>query len=151
MFTVGQSGIVGFIMNFLASAAFICPAALIYRKRRTIGGAVAGLFCGVVLMTITMLMWNWLITPFYQKIPRETVETMLLPVFLPFNLVKGALNTGLTVLLYQPINNALRRMHLLPAFPDGKVRRSLDPAVFAFGAALLAISTVIVLKMLGKI
>jgi len=151
MFTLSESGIVGFAMNFLASAAFICPAAMIYQKRRTIGGAVAGLLCGVVLMTGTMLMWNWIITPFYQKIPREAVETMLIPVFLPFNAVKGSLNMALAVLLYQPINNALRRLHLLPALPDGKVRRRLNPTVLAFGAVLLVVCVVIVLKMLGKI
>jgi len=152
MFTLSESGIIGFAMNFLASAAFICPAALIYRKRRTIGGAVAGLLCGVVLMTTTMLMWNWLITPLYQEgLTREAITAMLLPVFLPFNAVKGALNMALTVLLYQPINNALRRMRLLPALPDGKVRRRLNPAVLAFGAVMLTVCVVIVLKMLGKI
>ena len=151
MFTLSESGFIGFVMNFLASAAFIVPAAFFYHKKRTIHGAVAGLLCGVVLMTGTMLLWNWIITPFYQKIPREAVEAMLLPVFLPFNAVKGALNMALAVLLYQPVNNALRRMHLLPALPDGKVRRRLNPAVIGFGALLLVVCVVIVLKMLGKI
>ena len=151
MFTLSESGIVGFLMNFMASTAFIVPASWIYHKKRTIGGAVAGLFCGVMLMTGTMLLWNWIITPFYEKIPREVVEAMLVPVFLPFNLVKGGMNMALSVLLYQPVNNALRRMHLLPALPDGKVRRRLNPTVIAFGALLLVICVVIVLKMLGKI
>jgi riboflavin transporter FmnP len=151
MFTVSESGIVGFLMNFMASTAFIVPAAFFYHKKRTIHGAVVGLLCGVVLMTGTMLLWNWIITPFYEKIPREVVEAMLVPVFLPFNLVKGGMNMALSVLLYQPVNNALRRMHLLPALPDGKVRRRLNPAVLAFGALLLVVCVVIVLKMLGKI
>ena len=151
MFTLSESGIVGFLMNFMASTAFIVPASWIYHKKRTIGGAVAGLYRGVMLMTGTMLLWNWIITPFYEKIPREVVEAMLVPVFLPFNLVKGGMNMALSVLLYQPVNNALRRMHLLPALPDGKVRRRLNPAVLAFGALLLVICVIIVLKMLGKI
>lgn len=151
MFTLSESGIVGFLMNFMASTAFIVPASWIYHKKRTIGGAVAGLYRGVMLMTGTMLLWNWIITPFYEKIPREVVEAMLVPVFLPFNLVKGGMNMALSVLLYQPVNNALRRMHLLPALPDGKARRRLNPAVLAFGAVLLGVCVVLVLKMLGKI
>ena len=151
MFTVSESGFIGFVMNFLASVAFIVPAAFFYHKKRTIHGAVSGLLCGVVLMTAMMLLWNWIITPFYQKISREAVEAMLLPVFLPFNLVKGGMNMALSVLLYQPVNNALRRMHLLPALPDGKVRRRLNPTVIAFGVLLLVVCVVIVLKMLGKI
>ncbi len=152
MFTLSESGLIGFAMNFLASAAFVCPAAMVYQKKRTIGGAVAGLLSGVVLMTATMLMWNWLITPLYQEgMPREQVTAMLLPVFLPFNAVKGTLNMALSLLLYQPLNNALRRLRLLPALPDGKVRRRLDPALILFGAALLAACLLCVTKMLGLI
>ena len=149
--TISESGLIGLLMNFLSSAAFVCPAAMIYHRKRTIKGAVLGLTVGVVLMTGTMLLWNWIITPFYQKIPREAVEAMLLPVFLPFNAVKGTLNMALSVLLYQPVNNALRRLHLLPALPDGKVRRRLNPAVVGFGLVLLAVCVTVVLKMLGKL
>ena len=39
---------------------------------------------------------------------------MLLPVFLPFNLLKTALNSTLTMLLYKPVVSALRASRLLP-------------------------------------
>ena len=39
---------------------------------------------------------------------------MLLPAFLPFNLLKGGLNTALTMLLYKPVVTALRRAGLVP-------------------------------------
>ena len=34
--------------------------------------------------------------------PREAVAELLLPAFLPFNLIKGSINTAVTLLLYKP-------------------------------------------------
>ncbi len=64
-------------------------------------------------MAIIMILWNWLITPLYMGVPREEVVSMLLPVFLPFNLIKGAINAALTLLLYNPIVTALRKANLV--------------------------------------
>ena len=151
-FTVSSTGIIGLIMNILATCSFCCTACYIYKKHHTMKGAVIGLAVGVVVLVGVMLLWNYLITPLYMPgVTREAIVPMLPTIFLPFNLVKGGMNMALSVLLYQPVNNALRRMHLLPALPDGKVRRRLNPAVLAFGALLLVIFVIIVLKMLGKI
>ena len=40
------------------------------------------------------------------------VAALLLPAFLPFNLVKGGLNAALVLLLYKPVVTALRRARL---------------------------------------
>lgn len=61
-----------------------------------------------------MLLWNYLITPIYQKMPREAIVDLLLPVFLPFNAVKGGMNLAATLLLYKPVVTALRRAKLIP-------------------------------------
>ena len=63
MLTISSTGWIGFVMNFLSSAAFAGTAALLYRKKRTQGSAIAGLFGGALLMTVLMLLWNYLITP----------------------------------------------------------------------------------------
>ena len=149
MFTVGQSGIFGFIMNVLASVAFVCPAAWCYRRRRTLKSAVLGLTAGVVTLTTVMLLWNYLITPLYKpNMTREMVAGMLLPVIFPFNALKGGLNMALTLLLYQPVNNGLRRLHLLPALPDGAQRRRIHVGNVLFGAALLIVCLVVVQVMM---
>lgn len=109
MLTVSSTGIIGFIMNVLASACFACTAALIYRRQRTMRGAVIGLACGCLLMTAVMLLWNYFLTPLYLGAPREVVAGMLLPLLLPFNLAKSAVNMAVTLLLYKPIVTALRR------------------------------------------
>ena len=43
MLTVSHTGLLGCIMNIVQTVSFACTAAAIYRKRRTLGGAVAGL------------------------------------------------------------------------------------------------------------
>lgn len=112
--TISDTGWIGLIMNILSTAAFACTAALIYRKMHTLRGAVLGLILGAILMTIIMLLWNYVLTPFYLGTPRADVAAMLLPVFLPFNLIKGALNTAITILLYRPVVQGLRRAELFP-------------------------------------
>lgn len=114
MFTVSDTGIIGFAMNVLSSCAFSCTAALIYRKKHTLSGAVLGVSLGTVLMVIIMLLWNYILTPLYMDTSREYVASILPTVFLPFNLLKGALNAALSLLLYRPLVTGLRGARLFP-------------------------------------
>jgi len=111
--TISSAGFIGWIMNLLASCAFACTAAIIYKKKHTLTGAIIGLTAGTLCMTAIMLLWNYLITPIYMGYPREAVAAMLIPIFLPFNLIKGAINAGITMLLYKPIVTALRKSGLI--------------------------------------
>ena len=115
MLTISSTGWIGFVMNFLSSAAFAGTAALLYRKKRTQGSAIAGLFGGALLMTVLMLLWNYIITPLYMHTARADVAAMLVPVFLPFNLLKGCLNATITVLLYKPVVRTCCRRAKRPA------------------------------------
>ena len=110
-----SSGIIGCIMNIVATASFCCPACYIYKHNHTMKGAVLGLVTGLVLLIITMLAWNYFLTPIYRGMPREAIADMLLPIFLPFNAVKGGLNMTATLLLYKPVVGALRSAKLIPA------------------------------------
>ena len=151
MITVSEAGVYGFIMNVVASWAFILPAAFLYHRRRTMGGAIAGLALGVAAMAATMVLWNYIITPIYQGWPRDQVAGMLATVFLPFNVIKGVLNAALTLVLYQPVSNALRRSHLLPALPDGSLRRSYNLGAVFLGLFLLATGVLVALVLTGTI
>ena len=114
MLTISSTGPIGLLMNVLSTCAFVIPLSLIYHKKRVFSGAIIGAVTGVICMTAVMLLWNWLITPLYMGVDRSVLVTMLLPTFLPFNLLKGGINAALTVLLYKPIITALRRTRLLP-------------------------------------
>ncbi len=117
MLTISTTGPIGLIMNVISTCAFVCPAALFYKSRRRFSGAIIGIIIGVFCMTAAMLLWNWLITPLYMGVPRDAVVAMLIPVFLPFNLLKGAINAALTILLYKPVVTALRKARLINASP----------------------------------
>ena len=118
MITVSGTGPIGFLMNLLSSAAFVLPAAVLYKRKRTLRGAAAGLALSVAVAVVTMLLWNYFITPLYMNVPRETVAAMLLPAFFPFNLIKAALNAAITMLIYKPISRGLKRAGLVEAQGD---------------------------------
>ena len=112
--TFSQTGLWGLLMNVLSSAFFLVPSAYVYKKNRSLKGAVVGLSVGVVCTVAAMVLWNWLVTPFYMKVPREVVESMLLPLFLPFNALKAAVNAVLSLLLYKTVVSVLRKAKLVP-------------------------------------
>jgi riboflavin transporter FmnP len=149
MVTISETGPIGALMNLLSTCAFACSAAFVYKKKHTIGGAIAGLGVGTVVMVAVMLLWNWLITPFYQGAPREAVEAMLLPIFLPFNLLKAGLNSAFILGLYKPLVTALRKTRLI----DGKEKKSTGSkwGVYALAVGLLATCIMLLLVFMGKI
>lgn len=107
-FTVSDTGPVGFLMNFLSSACFAWLASAIYAKKRTITGAVLGLSLATIATTVLMLIWNYVVTPMYMNVPRSVVADMLIPMFLPFNLLKYALSSAFAMLLYKPVSKAVK-------------------------------------------
>ena len=147
MVTVSTTGIIGCVMNFLASACFCSLAALVYKKRRDIVGAVLGLLLGSVAMVCVMLLWNWLITPLYMGVPRSAIEAMLLPCILPFNALKVGFNTAMALMLYKPLVSALRKTGLIPQRPSqGK---SAKWGIYVLAAALLVTCVLILLVFRG--
>lgn len=160
MLTVSETGPIGAIMNLLSTCSFACLASVIYKKKHSIKGAVIGLVSGIALMVAVMLAWNYLLTPIYMGYPREAVAAMLLPVFLPFNLVKGGLNAGITLLIYKPVVMTLRKAGLAPkstavASATGanspKEAKKLGDAVMLAAALLLGTCIVFALMLAGII
>ena len=150
MFTYSDTGIIGCIMNVLATVSFCCTASFVYKKFHTQKGAVAGLVAGVAALTAVMLLWNYLITPLYMDIDREVVAKMLPTVFLPFNLVKGGLNMALLLLVYKPVVNALRRAKLIPEPSAETLKPTTHSTGFIlFGVALLATFITIAMVLMG--
>ena len=79
MVTVSSTGPIGLLMNVLSTSAFVLPAALMYRRSRSLRSAALGLALGVILMTVIMLAWNYIITPLYMKVPREVWRACCCP------------------------------------------------------------------------
>ena len=64
-------------------------------------------------MTSVMLCFNLFITPKYMGVSMGEVMNLIPTLFLPFNLIKGFVNMGITLLIYKPITSALKRTGLL--------------------------------------
>lgn len=150
MFSVSETGILGCVMNIVSSCSFACTAALVYKKHRSLKGALAGLALGSAVMVALMMLWNYLITPLYMGYPREAVVQLLLPTFLPFNLLKAGLNTGITFFLYKPVSDALRKSGLLER-PGHTAAKSRPTGLYLFFGFLLVSCVLLVLVMNGVI
>ncbi len=149
MLTISSTGIIGFVMNVIQSCSFACVAAAFYQKNRKMKGAVIGLVAGVLTATAVMILWNWLITPLYMGVPRAVVVKMLVPTFLPFNLVKGGINATLAMLLYKPVVNALRKANLVPPSSSGTGQKRTGVVIASL--VLLASFVLLALVLTGTI
>lgn len=117
LFTISTTGWYGFVMNFVSSAVFSLVATLIYRKIRSINGALISFFSATVATTAVMLLLNIFVTPLYMTsigIPLDTagVIEMIPTILLPFNFSKALLNSALAMVIYKPLSVALRRIGL---------------------------------------
>lgn len=106
----------GFLMNFASSATFSLSASLIYKKHRTLNGALTGFTLGIIATTGIMLLLNIAVTPFFlaykgwmpsNEAAKSYVIDLLPKVLLPFNFAKTLLNSALAMMLYKPVSNAI--------------------------------------------
>ena len=148
MVTVSDTELIGCVMNFISTCSFACVAAIIYKKYRSQTGALVGLLAGSGAMIVVMMLWNWLLTPLYMGVPRSAVVEMLLPVFLPFNVLKAGLNSALTLLIYKPVSRGLRKARLLP--PSGSVKKSRI-AIPLLAVAVVITCILVILSLRGII
>lgn len=149
MVTISETGPIGALMNLLSTCSFACTAAFIYKKNRSLSGAIWGLAWGSLAMVATMMLWNWLVTPLYMGVSRAAVEALLLPAFLPFNVLKAGLNSLLVMAVYKPLVTALRRVGLLEQRPEASSGSRVG--MFLFMGVLLISCILLILVIQGII
>ncbi len=153
--SVSDTGVYGLLMNFLSSATFSCVAALIYRIRRDLFGAVVGLVSAVFSVTAVMLLMNLFIVPLYTPgMTTEAVLGMLPKLLLPFNLTKATMNAALVLILYKPVSTAIRYARVkLPGGGDKtEVRRGdvrTNVLITLAGLLLVAASLILFFVLMG--
>ena len=111
-FLYSDTGVYGLIMNLLSSIAFVGVSTLVYKYKKTIWGAMAGLATAVCTTVAVMLVANLFITPYYMGVTQETVIGLIPKLIFPFNLVKSILNASMVMLIYKPVSKILKRMGL---------------------------------------
>lgn len=116
---------VGELADFIMGTAFVLPAALIYRRKKSRKGALAGMIAGTVALILAGCLTNaYLLIPFYMTafgMPMEAIIGMcaqalpfvdtelkvILFVTAPFNLLKGVVLCVLTYIIYKPLSPLL--------------------------------------------
>lgn len=112
---------VGEFANFVIGCAFVLPAALIYSRNKSKKSAVIGLIVGTGLMTIAGCIINaYVLLPAYAAAFHWEIAALvelghavnpaihslwsfILLAVAPFNLVKGTLVSGITLVIYKKI------------------------------------------------
>lgn len=145
MLSVSETGILGCVMNIVSTCSFACTASFIYKKKHTLSGATMGLLSGSIAMVTVMLLWNYLITPLYMGYPREAVVKLLLPAFLPFNLLKAGLNASFTFLLYKPVISALRKCGYIAT--SNNANRDKPTGLILLAIAIIITCVLLILSM----
>lgn len=115
-----STGFVGEFANFCVGCSLALPAGFIYRLNKTKKGAVIGMAAGTVIMTIVAVILNAVVMlPFYSHfMPLDTiiaagaainpaisnVWTFVILAVGPFNILKGAIVSLLTALVYKRVS-----------------------------------------------
>ena len=154
--SIGGTGLWGLLMDFISTASFAVSASLIYKRHRTIRGAVVSLGVASVFTVAMMMLSNLLITPLYMGVDVATVKTLIPTLLLPFNTAKVLLNSAVTMLLYKPVSIALRQVKLLPEqrMASGTVAHKFTRSTLwsvLIAAALIVVSVLIFLSLDAKI
>ena len=116
---------VGELADMMMSSALVVPAALIYRRHRTRGGAAMGMATGTLLMAVCGALVNYtILIPAYQALMNLPVEAIVgmgqavwsgidsplrLVIFItaPFNLLKGGVLSLTAYMMYKRVSPLL--------------------------------------------
>ena len=97
------------LMNMSIIDSFALLASLIYHHKRSRKQALRGLIAGAVLAIIVALGLNVAATPLYYHIAVSKYLAMIIPVYLPFNLLKMGLHSIITFLCYKPVSRMVKK------------------------------------------
>ena len=123
-FPFSTASYVGVLSNFLLGVLFVVPAGLIYKIKKCRAFALTGLIFGTVLMSLVSILTNYyIIFPFYTTLmPLDTimsafteinpnVDGLLSAILMfnfPFNLIKGAICSLITFIVYKKLSPILK-------------------------------------------
>ena len=118
---------VGDVSNFLIGCSFVLPASIVYQLLHSKKGAAIALAVGTLFMTVFGSFFNaWYLIPKFSELfglPLEAIigmgtklnasitdlKTLVLFAVVPFNLLKGVLDSVLSFLLYKRVERLLFR------------------------------------------
>ena len=93
-----SSGIIGIIMHIFATGFYVIAIGLV-SKIKIRQSRIAAVVIGTLVMTAAMVVWNMIFTPIFMNQPFEVVKGMILPIIVPFNLMKAGINGVLALII----------------------------------------------------
>lgn len=92
-----QGGVIGVLVNFIAVGIFGLVTGFITIRKKNLVTVIIGLIAGFVTMAAVMIPTNlWAVPLFLPGITKAQLYTYIIKVNLPFNLIKGVIDTGIT-------------------------------------------------------
>lgn len=107
---VTSTGFVGEFANFVINGTFVGVAGVIYMFCRNFKGAILSLAAATISMAVAGIFANlYIMLPLYMPdAPAAVKMNLVLATILPFNLVKGAAISVITMLIYKRISPILK-------------------------------------------
>lgn len=102
------SGIIGIMMHIFATGSFVIVTGNIYKHTAGKKGVVIALISGIMVVTLTMVIWNVIFTPLFMGTALKDVLPLLIPAIIPFNLVKAGINGLMSAILYNRLKGLIR-------------------------------------------
>ncbi|MGL5972953.1 MAG: ECF transporter S component [Oscillospiraceae bacterium] len=105
-FTVSaSSGIIGILMHIFATGTYVIVFGILSKKMKNLY-----LSCTIctLCMTLSMVIWNIVFTPFFLGTPISAVLSIMVPAIIPFNIIKAGLNSIISIFIYKSLKNKIK-------------------------------------------
>lgn len=108
--SISSTGFVGELANFIVNGVFVFVIGALYKANKTKKGAVISLIVGTIVMTVIAMGTNlYIMLPLYMKTAPFMVKlNLVLSTITPFNLVRGAVLSVITLLSYKKLRPLLK-------------------------------------------
>ena len=104
-----SSGVYGILMHMFATSAFVVVSGIVYKYNKSFLGSVMALSLGCLAQALIMIPLNLIFTPMFLGSPVDAVLELILPVILPFNLMKAGINAVVTGLLFKQLEKVSKK------------------------------------------
>ena len=99
----------GLVMHVVASGALVVLVGQFSGWHHKFRDTVAGMVLGTLAMTALMIPLNLVLTSYFQGVPMQAVVDMIIPVIIPFNLIKASANCVITAIVFKALQPFVRR------------------------------------------
>lgn len=124
---MSKTAFIGELSNFIGGAILVYTAGKIYATKKTKVNAIKSLVIGVVVMSLTAGVLNYLVyLPLYEKVlgfpipaivgmskainPKITdLNTLIIWAIIPFNLLKGVFISAVTLAVYKSVSPIIHK------------------------------------------